>query len=174
MEIADELVVSVPPVLLWRRRSKEQGLDRLAHAPHRGRLRVYGREVRERILAETLTRPDSSTHWRTRRLAKRIGASLSTVGRIWQQGRPKPHRVETFKFSSDPELVARVTDVVGLYLAPPERAIVLSVDENTLIHAVDRTQPLLPLRASQVDRHTTTRGTARSASAPRSRSRAER
>ncbi|PZR62980.1 MAG: IS630 family transposase [Chloroflexi bacterium] len=152
--VADELGVSVPTVLLWRRRFKEQGLAGLADAPHPGRPRVYGRELRERILAETLTRPEGTTHWSTRRLAKRVGVSASTVGRVWQEGRLKPHRSETFKFSRDPQLVAKVTEVVGLYLAPPERAIVLSVDEKTQIQALDRTQPMLPLRPGQVERHT--------------------
>jgi transposase len=154
VQIADELGVSVPTVLLWRRRFKERGLAGLADAPHPGRPRVYGREVRERILAETLTRPQGTTHWSTRRLAKEVGVSASTVARVWQEGRLKPHRSESFKFSSDPELVAKVTDVVGLYLDPPERAIVLSVDEKTQVQALDRTQPMLPLRPGQVERHT--------------------
>jgi transposase len=152
--VAEELGVSVPTVLLWRRRFKEQGLAGLADAPHPGRPRVYGREMRERILAETLTRPEATTHWSTRRLAERVGVSPSTVARVWHESRLKPHRVETFKSSRDPELVAKVTDVVGLYLNPPERAIVLSVDEKTQIQALDRTQPMLPLRAGQVERHT--------------------
>jgi transposase len=76
------------------------------------------------------------------------------VGRVWAEGRIKPHQTETFKYSRDPELVAKVTDVVGLYLAPPERAIVLSVDEKTQIQALDRTQPMLPMRPGQVERHT--------------------
>jgi transposase len=154
VEIADELGVSVPTVLLWRRRFKEAGLAGLADAPHPGRPRTYGREIRERILAETLARPEGATHWSTRRLAKRVGVSASTVARVWQEGRLKPHRVETFKYSRDPQLVAKVTDLVGLYLAPPERAIVLSVDEKTQIQALDRTQPMLPLRPGQVERHT--------------------
>lgn len=154
VQIADELGVSVPTVLLWRRRFKEQGLAGLADAPHPGRPRVYGREVRERILATTLTRPEGTTHWSTRRLAKEVGVSPSTVARVWQEGRLKPHRTETFKFSSDPDLVAKVTDVVGLYLNPPERAIVLSVDEKTQVQALDRTQPMLPLKPGQVERHT--------------------
>jgi transposase len=83
-----------------------------------------------------------------------VGVSAATVGRVWQEGRLKPHRVETFKYSRDPQLVAKVTDVVGLYLAPPERAIVLSVDEKTQIQALDRTQPMLPMRPGQVERHT--------------------
>jgi transposase len=144
----------VPTVLLWRRRFKEGGLEGLADAPHPGRPRVYGPEVRERILAETLTKPEGMTHWSTRRLAKQVGVSRSTVGRVWHEGHLKPHRRETFKFSRDPELVAKVADVVGLYLRPPERAIVLSVDEKTQIQALDRTQPMLPLRPGQVERHT--------------------
>jgi transposase len=152
--IAEELGVSVPTVLLWRRRFKEQGLAGLADAPHPGRPRTYGREVRERILAVTLTPPEATTHWSRARLAKQVGVSPSTVGRVWAEGRLRPHRVETFKYSRDPELVAKITDVVGLYLAPPERAIVLSVDEKTQIQALDRTQPMLPLRPRQVERHT--------------------
>jgi len=152
--IAAELGVSIPTVLLWRRRFREQGLAGLADAPHPGRPRTYGREVRERILAETLTRPEGTTHWSTRRLAVRVGVSPSTVARVWQEGRLKPHRVETFKYSRDPQLVAKVTDVVGLYLAPPERAIVLSVDEKTQIQALDRTAPMLPMKPGQVERHT--------------------
>jgi transposase len=152
VQVADEIGVSVPTVLLWRRRFKEQGVAGLADAPHPGRPRTHGREVRERILAATLTPPEAATHWSRARLAKQVGVSASTVGRVWAEGRLKPHRVETFKFSRDPELVAKVTDVVGLYLAPPERAIVLSVDEKTQIQALDRTQPMLPLRAGGVER----------------------
>jgi transposase len=152
--IAEELGVSIPTVLLWRRRFKEQGLAGLADAAHPGRPRTYGRAVREQILATTLTKPEATTHWSRARLAKQVGVSASTVGRVWAEGRLKPHRTETFKFSRDPELVAKVTDVVGLYLAPPERAIVLSVDEKTQIQALDRTQPMLQLRAGQVERHT--------------------
>jgi transposase len=152
--VATELGVSIPTVLLWRRRFKAHGLAGLEDAPHPGRPRTYGREVRERILAETLTPPEGTTHWSTRRLAERVGVSAATVGRVWQEERLKPHRVETFKYSRDPELVPKVTDVVGLYLAPPERAIVLSVDEKTQIQALDRTQPMLPLRPGQVERHT--------------------
>jgi transposase len=153
--VADELGVSVPTVLLWRRRFKEHGLAGLGDAPHPGRPRTYGREVRDRVLAATLTPPDdATTNWSRQRLAQRLGVSASTVGRIWKEGRLQPHRVETFKFSRDPELVAKVTDVVGLYLAPPERAIVLSVDEKTQIQALDRTAPMLPMKPGQVERHT--------------------
>ncbi len=155
VEVARDLGVSVPTVLLWRRRFKEAGLDGLADAAHPGRPRVYGREVRERILAETLSKPDDdTTHWSTRRLARKVGVSASTVARVWHERRLKPHRVETFKISRDHELVAKVTDVVGLYLDPPERAVVLSVDQQTQIQALDRTQPMLPLRPGQAERHT--------------------
>jgi transposase/transposase-like protein len=152
--IADELGISVPTVGLWRTRFRERGLAGLADGPRSGRPAIYGREIRERVLATTLTPPEGATHWSTRRLAKAVGVSPNTILRIWREGRLKPHRTETFKFSRDPELVAKVTDVVGLYLAPPERAIVLSVDEKTQIQALDRTQPMLPLRPGQVERHT--------------------
>lgn len=154
VEIAEEVGVSVPTVLLWRRRFKEQGLAGLADAPHPGRPRTYGRDVQERILATTLTKPEGRTHWSRARLAKEVGVSASTVGRVWAEDRLRPRRAETFKFSSDPELVAKVTDVVGLYLDPPERAIVLSVDETTQARALDRTQPMLSMRPGQVERHT--------------------
>jgi transposase len=87
-------------------------------------------------------------------MAARIGTSITTVQRIWAEAGLKPHRVETFKFSTDPALEAKVRDVVGLYLAPPERAIVLSLDEKTQIQALDRTQPMLPMKPGQVERHT--------------------
>ena len=94
------------------------------------------------------------THWSTRRLAREVAMSETTVWRIWHSVNLKPHRTETFKYSRDPDLVAKVRDVVGLYLAPPERAIVLSVDEKTQIGALDRTAPMLPLKPGQVERHT--------------------
>ncbi len=154
VSVAEELGVSMPTVLLWRRRFKEHGLAGLEDAPHPGRPKTYGRDLRERVLTETLTPPDGMTHWSRERMAKRVGVSASTVGRIWKAERLKPHRTETFKYSSDPQLVAKVTDVVGLYLDPPARAVVLSVDEKTQIQALDRTQPMLPLRPGQVERHT--------------------
>ena len=153
--VADELGVSIPTVLLWRRRFKERGLDGLADAPHPGRPRTYGREVarahpgRDPQPArghDPLEHPPAGEAGRGERLDGRLGSGT--------EGRLKPHRTETFKYSSDPELVAKVTDVVGLYLHPPERAIVLSVDEKTQIQALDRTQPMLPLRPGQVERHT--------------------
>ena len=153
--IAVQVGVSLPTVLLWRARFAEHGLDGLADAPHPGRPRVYGREVRERIVTETLTPPEGPvTHWSRARLAERVGVSASTVGRVWREARLTPHRSETFKFSADPLLVEKVTDVVGLYLDPPERAIVLSVDEKAPVQAQGRTQPMLPLRPGLPERQT--------------------
>jgi transposase len=153
--IAREVGVSLPTVLLWRARFAEHGLDGLADAPHPGRPRVYGRAVRDKIVAETLSPPaEPVTHWSRARLAERVGVSASTVGRVWREANLKPHRSETFKYSNDPELVEKVTDVVGLYLDPPERAIVLSVDEKTQVQALNRTQPMLPLRPGLPERHT--------------------
>lgn len=153
--IAKEVGVSLPTVLLWRSRFAEHGVDGLDDATHPGRPRVYGREVREKIVAETLKKPDGAvTHWSRARLARRVGVSASTVGRVWREENLKPHRSETFKFSNDPQLVEKVADVVGLYLDPPERAIVLSVDEKTQVQALDRTQPMLPLRPGLPERQT--------------------
>ena len=153
--IAGEVGVSLPTVLLWRSRFAEHGLDGLTDAPHPGRPRVYGREVREKIVSETLKKPQGAvTHWSRARLAERVGVSASTVGRVWREENLKLHRSETFKYSNDPQLVEKVVDVVGLYLDPPERAIVLSVDEKTQVQALDRTQPMLPLRPGLPERRT--------------------
>ncbi len=122
VEIGEELGVSVQTVLLWRSQFKEQGLAGLANAPRPGRPRTYGREAREQILASTLTRPEATTHWSRARLAMQVGVSPSTVGRVWAEGRLKPHRAKTSQYSRDPQLTAKITDVVGLYRAPPERA----------------------------------------------------
>ena len=98
--------------------------------------------------------PEGVTHWSARRLARQIGVGKSTVHHIWQVYGLKSHRVEIFKFSQDPQLKEKVIDVVGLYLNPPEQALVVSVDEKSQIQALQRTQPLLPLRPGQIERHT--------------------
>ncbi len=153
--IAAELGVTLMTVLLWRRRFQADRLAGLGDAPRSGRPLVYERGERDRIIALTLEpTTDGTTHWSARRMAARIGTSITTVQRIWAEAGLKPHRTETFKFSTDPDLALKIRDVVGLYLAPPERAIVLSVDEKTQIQALDRTQPMLPLRPGQVERHT--------------------
>ena len=153
--IAAAVGVAPMTVLLWRTKYARDGLAGLADEPRPGRPPTYSREDRDRVIAMTLEPPsDGTTHWSAHRLGKRLGMSETTVWRIWQSVGLKPHRTETFKFSTDPELEAKIRDVVGLYLAPPERAIVLSVDEKTQIQALDRTAPMLPLRPGQVERHT--------------------
>jgi len=153
--VAAELGVAIMTVKLWRRRYTEAGIEGLADAPRPGHPPTYGREDRDRVMALAMgPPPEGTTHWSVRRMARQIGMSPSTVHRIWRELRLQPHRTETFKYSNDPELEAKVRDVVGLYLHPPERAIVLSLDEKTQIQALDRTQPMLPLRPGQVERHT--------------------
>ncbi|MGH2499402.1 MAG: IS630 family transposase, partial [Candidatus Limnocylindria bacterium] len=152
--IARRLRCSVPTVMLWRRRFAERGIAGLRDAPRSGRPPRYDERFRQELIAKTLTKPQDATHWSTRRLAEEVGASASTVRRIWRRERLKPHRSETFKFSRDPQLVRKVTDIVGLYLHPPEGALVLCVDEKTQIQALSRTQPMLPLRPGQVARRT--------------------
>ena len=153
--IADETGVAPMTVRLWRRRYAERGLAGLVDEPRPGRPPVYSHAQRERVIARTLEPPpEGLTHWSAARLAKEVGMSETTVWRIWQGAGLKPHRVETFKWSTDPALEAKVHDVVGLYLDPPDGAVVLSVDEKTQIQALDRTQPLLPMRPGQVERHT--------------------
>ena len=153
--IATELRVHKMTVLLWRGRFERDRLAGLADAHRPGRQPTYDRTARDRVIALTLEPPaDGTSHWSARRMAARTGISITTIQRIWAEANLKPHRTETFKFSTDPDLVAKVRDVVGLYLKPPERAIVLSVDEKTQIQALDRTQPMLPLRPGQVERHT--------------------
>jgi len=153
--IAAETGVAPMTVRLWRRRYAERGLAGLVDEPRPGRPPVYSHAQRERVIARTLEPPpEGLTHWSAARLAKEVGMSETTVWRIWQGAGLKPHRVETFKWSTDPALEAKVHDVVGLYLDPPDGAVVLSVDEKTQIQALDRTQPLLPMRPGQVERHT--------------------
>lgn len=153
--IAAELRVSPMTVLLWRDRFARDRVAGLRDAPRPGRAPIYSRADRDRVIALTLSEPPAGlSHWSSRRLAAEVGMSTTTVQRIWKEAGLQPHRTETFKWSRDPELEAKVRDVVGLYLAPPKRAIVLSLDEKTQIQALDRTQPMLPLRPGQVERHT--------------------
>jgi len=152
--IARRLECSQPTVMLWRRRFQHAGLAGLRDAPRPGRPARYGPDLHARILAKTATKPAGATHWSTRRLAKELGVSAMTVQRVWKRERLAPHRSESFKFSRDPLLEPKIIDIVGLYLNPPEGAIVLCVDEKTQIQALSRTQPMLPLRPGQVERHT--------------------
>ncbi len=153
--VADELGVAIMTVKLWRRRYAEAGLAGLADAPRPGHPPTYTRADRDRLVSLTMgPPPEGTTHWSVRRMAARTGMSPSTVQRIWRELGYRSHRIETFKFSTDPALEAKVRDVVALYLDPPDGAVVLSVDEKTQIQALDRTQPLLPMRPGQVERHT--------------------
>ena len=153
--VAREVGVAVMTVKLWRRRYAEAGVAGLVDAPRPGHPPTYTREDRDRLVALTMGPPPvGSSHWSVRRMAARTRMSASTVHRIWAELGYKPHRTETFKFSTDPALEAKIRDVVGLYLDPPDGAIVLSVDEKTQIQALDRTQPMLPMRPGQVERHT--------------------
>jgi transposase len=146
--IAGQLKVSRPTVILWRQRFSAAGVNGLMKdAPRPGRRKAIGAEVVKRVVDATLhTTPADATHWSVRSMAKAQGLSRMTVQRIWKQHGLQPHRVETFKLSRDPQFVEKLRDVVGLYLNPPDRAVVFSVDEKTQIQALDRTQPLLPLR----------------------------
>ena len=153
--IASRLGCSKPNVLKWRARFQQAGVAGLEEASGRGRPATYTPDFVEKVVATTLAEPPAgSTHWSTRTLAKELGVSHGTVHRIWRQRRLQPHRTSAFKFSSDPQLVEKVRDVVGLYLNPPEKALVLCVDEKTQIQALDRSQPLLPMRPGQPERHT--------------------
>jgi transposase len=155
-KIADELQCSVPTVLLWRQRFQDAGVAGLEQdAPGRGRPRIHDEQVIAKIISVTLNRPPKGeTHWSSREVAGRVGVSRSTVLRAWQDHDLQPYRTRSFKFSTDPELEQKVTDVIGLYLHPPEKAVVLCVDEKSQIQALDRTQPLLPMRLGQVERRT--------------------
>ena len=146
--IADHLAVNRKTVSLWRARFAEQGLDSLWEiAPGRGRKPVYGPAKIQQIIDATLqTKPKGMTQWSCRALAARQGVSKSTINNIWQSHNLKPHRTRTFKLSRDPKFLAKLTDVVGLYVNPPQQAIVLCVDEKSQIQALDRTQPGLPLK----------------------------
>ncbi len=153
--IADTLGTSKPSVLKWRARFNDAGMDGLEEASGRGPKPIYGREFVEKVIATTLREPPKGvTHWSTRTLGNFLGVSHGTVHRIWQDNGIQPHLVRGFKYSNDPLLDEKVRDVVGLYLDPPERAVVLSVDEKSQLQALDRTQPLLPMRPHQVERRT--------------------
>jgi transposase len=154
-EVAARLGLTVQTVGKWRRRFLQRGLDGLADQPRPGAPRkVTDAEVEAVVTRALETKPKAATHWSTRGMAEAVGLSQSTVGRIWRAFGLKPHRSETFKLSNDPFFVEKVRDVAGLYMAPPERAIVLCVDEKSQVQALDRTQPLLPLQPGQAERRT--------------------
>lgn len=139
----------------WRRRFIEQRMDGLYDEPRSGTPRTIDDARIEAVIVRTLeSQPPNATHWSSRSMAEASGLSVSTVQRIWRAFGLQPHRQETFKLSADPQFVAKVRDIVGLYVSPPEHAIVLCVDEKSQIQALDRTQPLLPMRPGQAERRT--------------------
>jgi transposase len=153
-EIAELAGVSRPTVISWRQRYERSGLRGLEDQPRSGRPRQIDHD---RIISATLRPPPPSlgvTHWSSRLLASRLKVANTTVARAWRDYGVQPWRAQTFKFSTDPELVAKVTDVVGLYLAPPENAVVLCVDEKSQIRALDRTAPMLPMQPGLPERRT--------------------
>ncbi len=147
-QLSEELDVSRPTILLWRQRYLDAGLAGvLKDASRPGRKKMITPEEIDAIVHATLhTTPKDATHWSVRSMAKAQGVSAAMVHRIWRAHRLQPHRSEHFKLSRDPNFARKVRDVVGLYLNPPDKALVLCVDEKSQIQALDRTQPVLPLR----------------------------
>ena len=154
-EVARRCRVTRQTVGKWRRRFVEQRVDGLLDEPRPGAPRKLDDARIEQLIATTLNeRPRQASHWSTRLLATKLGVSQSTVSRAWRAFGLQPHREETFKLSTDPLFIAKVRDIVGLYLNPPTKAMVLCVDEKSQIQALDRTQPLLPLAPGVAERRT--------------------
>jgi transposase len=153
--VARKLRCSLGMVSKWRGRFLQMRLEGLYDEPRPGAPRKVSDEQVEKVVIQTLeSAPRGQTHWSTRELAKATGLSRMTVSRIWQAFGLQPHRTENFKLSPDPLLIEKVRDIVGLYLNPPDHALVLCVDEKSQIQALDRTQPMLPLRPGQLERRT--------------------
>ena len=153
--VAKRLRCSLGMVGKWRSRFREARLEGLYDEPRPGAPRKVSDDQVEKVVIQTLeSTPRGQTHWSTRGLAKVSGLSRMTISRIWHAFGLQPHRADTFKLSPDPQLIEKVRDIVGLYMNPPEHALVFCVDEKSQIQALDRTQPLLPLRPGQVERGT--------------------
>jgi len=143
IQVATQLGVAPQTVGKWRRRFLERRLEGLADQPRPGAPRTVTDADVEKVITQTLeTKPQNATHWSTRGMAQATGLSQSTISRVWRAFGLKPHRSDPFKLSNDPYFIEKVRDVVGLYLNPPEHAIVLCVDEKSQVQALDRTQPL--------------------------------
>jgi transposase len=152
-EIAGRLAVAPQTVGKWRARFIAQRLDGLLDEPRPGAPRTIGDAAVERVIAKTLhEKPRNATHWSSRAMAKASGLSQTAVARIWRAFGLQPHRAETFKLSTDPLFIDKVRDIVGLYLNPPDRALVVCVDEKSQIQALDRTQPILPMMSGIPER----------------------
>jgi transposase len=154
--LARRLSTTLPTVLLWRQRYRTEGLAGIVQdRPRSGRPKRISAAIEAAIVEATMkTKPIDATHWSVRAMARSQAVSPATVYRIWQKHNLQPHRVGSFKFSTDPDFVPKVRDIVGLYLNPPDKALVLSVDEKSQIQALDRTQPILPLRPGLPERQT--------------------
>jgi transposase len=153
--VAEEVGVWPQTITKWRGRFVRQRLEGLADEPRPGAPRTIADEQVEAVVVATLEElPKEATHWSRALMAKRSGLSKSTVGRIWKAFGLKPHLTDTFKLSTDPQFIEKVRDVVGLYLDPPERALVLCVDEKSQIQALDRSQPVLPMMPGMPERRT--------------------
>lgn len=153
--VAHEMGLAKQTVGKWRARFVRSRLDGLLDEPRPGGPRSITDADVERVVTLTLeTAPADATHWSTRSMAARTGLSQSAISRIWRAFALQPHRTETFKLSTDPLFIEKVRDIVGLYMSPPEKALVLCVDEKSQIQALDRTAPLLPMRPGQVERRT--------------------
>lgn len=155
VEIAKRIGVTRRTIGTWRKRFIELRCDALLDEPRPGAPRTVTDEKVEEIVRLTLeSKPRDATHWSSRTMSEQVGVSQSTVTRVWRAFGLQPHRQDTFKLSTDPLFIEKLRDVVGLYMAPPERAVVLCVDEKSQIQALDRTQPLLPMRPGQAERRT--------------------
>ena len=153
--VARKMRCSLGMVGKWRARFRQAGLEGLYDEPRPGAPRKVSDDQVEQVVIQTLeSTPRGATHWSTRGLAKATGLSRMTICRIWRAFGLQPHRTETFKLSPDPQLIEKVRDIVGLYMRPPDHAVVFCVDEKSQIQALDRTQPLLPLRPGQAERRT--------------------
>jgi len=153
--IAQEVGLRRSRVVQWRKRFIGEGVAGLEDRPRPGKPRQYSDADRLRVIETACTqKPVGETHWSVRTLAKATGVGRDTVHQILRQADLKPHQVGTFTQSPDPDFAAKVINVVGLYMHPPENAVVLCVDEKTQVQALDRTQPLLPMRPHQIERHT--------------------
>lgn len=145
-EVAKRLRITAATVCKWRERFRVERLEGLLDEPRLGAPRSISDASVEEVITKTLeSMPGNSTHWSTRLMAKKTGLSQTAIVRIWRAFGLQPHRVENFKFSKDPQFVEKVRDIVGLYLNPPDRALVLCVDEKSQVQALNRTQPILPL-----------------------------
>src|SRR5262245_21822126 len=153
--VAHRLRITPQTVGKWRGRFVTDRLDGLSDEPRPGTPRKISDEKIEEVVVRTLkSTPQGATHWSTRTLAQATGMSRMTISRVWHAFGLQPHRSKSFKLSPDPLLIEKVRDIVGLYVNPPDHAIVVCVDEKSQIQALDRTQPVLPMRPGQIERRT--------------------